>query len=113
MGSSQHASRCRDGAWRVTRRSAASGPKVGRNPPHLQGYAPVAGLGRPVVSARNDSLVWIEALVTVSGAGGGYSVTPAEGGRLVSSTSANTKWCLGPEGACGSAMRCVPETVDG
>ena len=65
------------------------------------------------MSARNDSLVWIEALVAVSGAGGGYSVTPAEGGRLVSSASANTKWCLGPEEACGSAMRCVPEAVDG
>lgn len=36
MGSSQHASRCRDGAWRVPRRSAASGPKVRRNPPQLK-----------------------------------------------------------------------------
>ena len=42
MGSSQHASRCRDGAWRVTRGSAASGPKVRRNPPHLKA-TPVRG----------------------------------------------------------------------
>jgi len=52
-----------------------SDPKVCRERPKgkeksasFQGYAPVAGLGRPVVSARNDSLVWIEALVAVSGA---------------------------------------------
>lgn len=115
MGSSQHASRCRDGAWRATRRSAANGPKVRRNPPHFKAtrlLRPWEGRwGRPLRrSARMEALVAHQRRVD-----GGYSASWAVGdGRLLaSSASANTKWCLGPDGACGSAMRCVPETLDG
>ena len=47
MGSSQHASRCRGQCVEVTLTVCRERPKgKERNPPHLQGYAPVADIGK-------------------------------------------------------------------
>ena len=63
MGSSQHATRRRDGAWRVTRRSAASGPKVRRNPPLPQAYVGAVVLERGRLASRKRPVKWVPCLI--------------------------------------------------